>query len=565
MKKTMFRRLLGVAACAVMLVTLLTAPAAVNAEETVQGGYLHRANSYDWNDGYLKDVLVFASEDASASANTIMGDETFTWWYGLVLEYNVETGAFVVTVSDMDPSDGVNQAEAATLGSGRIAVIFHSGVADAQPGSFEYFTTHAEVGTEYYLVGDYDAIVASADSITDTYLTTEKPDAYWTNPNLVVPKTEPATETSAVGGHLHRANSYDWYTSYLQDIVVFASDNASASVNSIMGSDGSFEWQYGIVLEYNEEKGTFVVTLADMDTTDGVNAAEPATLGYGKLAVIFHSAVADAQPESFEYFTTHAEIGTEYYLVGDYDAILAASGALTTDMYLTTEKPETYWTKDGIIPTEPTPEPTPEIESHCGLLTRSNSYDWNNGYLKDIHVFASEDDEFSVSTMMGEGTFAWQYSLVLEYNEEKGTFVVIASDMDPTDGINECETMKLGYGKIAIIFHGDVKEKQAESFHYFTTHSEVGTEYYLVGDYETILMTYDKLADTSLTTEKPDSYWTKPEPTPTPDPTETPVPTPTQAPQATSANGVKPVVVAVVIVAVIAAAGVVFVVIKKRK
>lgn len=583
MKRKIFRKTLGLVACAVMLLGMLANPAErVRAAET--GGCINRANSYNYEGGYLTDIVAFASEDAGATIDTILPGETFAWQYGMVLEYNAANGTFAVVTSDMVSSDGVNAAAAATLGYGRLAVIFHGDVAGSQPESFEYFTTHAEVGTEYYLVGDYNELLTAADALSEAmYLTTEKPETYWTNPDAPV-ADEPVADTPAatdLGGCLHRANSYNYEGGYLTDMVVFASADTEASIETIMGAEGSFGWQYGLVFEYKEDKGCFVVTLSDMETGDGVNGAETAALSYGRLAVIFHGDVAGNQPDSFAYFTTHAEVGTEYYLVGDYDAILSSADVLN-GVYLTTEKPESYWTPSVAIELPeatpvpevtlaPTATPTPAIESSEGSVTRSNSYDWNMGWTKDIVAFVFDDEDSSVSTMMGEGTFAWQYGLILEYNEEKGTFTVIEADMDPTDGTNYVETTKLGYGKLAIIFHGDVAENQPDSFAFFTTHADPGTEYYLVGDYDNMVINYDKLKDTYFTTEKPENYWTKPEATPTPEPTATPVPTeaPTKAPvepviQEVKEDGINPIVIAVIIVAVAAAAGAAVVVVKKR-
>lgn len=159
-----------------------------------QKGILGRVNSYDWSaTGYANTVFSFVSSDETATASTILGQPvgTFAWWYAFVLEYNEDNGTFVVTVADT-LMDGVNAIETATLGYGKIAFMFHDGFKDTDADTFNYFLEKATVGTEFYLVGDYDVMGATWDVIADTYLTTEKPESYWTKP--VATPDEPVIE-----------------------------------------------------------------------------------------------------------------------------------------------------------------------------------------------------------------------------------------------------------------------------------------------------------------------------------------------------------------------------------
>ena len=149
-----------------------------------QKGILGRVNSYDWSaTGYANTVFSFVSSDETATASTLLGQPvgTFAWWYAFVLEYNEDNGTFVVTVADT-LMDGVNAIETATLGYGKLAFMFHDGFKDTDADTFNYFLEKATVGTEFYLVGDYDVMGATWDVIADTYLTTEKPEKYWTKP-----------------------------------------------------------------------------------------------------------------------------------------------------------------------------------------------------------------------------------------------------------------------------------------------------------------------------------------------------------------------------------------------
>ena len=577
MKRINVRRMLSLLACAFMIISTLGGPAvAAKADgteaETVVGGGLHWVNCYDWSgNGSSSGIYVFASADETASASTIIAQPagTFGWWYSLVLEYNEETGNYVVVVSDM-VMDGTNATETATLGTGKISIMFHGDALTTHADSCNYFLEHAEVGTEYQLVGDYEAMLVTAGALTDTYLVaveTEEP---------TVPEEPTVTEES---GYVHWANCYDWSgNGSASGIYVFASADETATASTIIAQPvGTFGWWYSLVLEYDEAKDAYVVVVSDMEM-DGNNATETATLGKGKISLMFHGDAMNNHADSCNFFMNHAAVGTEYKLTGDYDAIVATSGALTEVCFTATTT-----TGSGDTPAEPTPEPTqaptptpePLPESTIGYLTKSNAYNWLDDHLKQILVLTSDDPELEASAVLGQSSannvFGWWYGILLEYNEEKGVFVVTAADMNP-DGVCEMEAEKLGYGKMVILFYPDVKAKQLESYSYFLANAAIGTEHYLVGNYDDMIWVYDKLADTYLTTVKPETYWTKSDATPTPEPTATtapaePTPEPTQAPEpAVQDNpGMNPIVIAIIVVVVVAVAGVVLVVVKKRK
>ena len=73
-----------------------------------------------------------------------------------------------------------------------------------------------------------------------------------------------------------------------------------------------------------------------------------------------------------------------------------------------------------------------------GNLTAANSVDYQFGSFKDIIVFACSDATQNLLTLTGqdEATFAWWYNFVLEFNAEKGTWVVTKADMSMADGAN---------------------------------------------------------------------------------------------------------------------------------
>ena len=174
-----------------------------------------------------------------------------------------------------------------------------------------------------------------------------------------------------------------------------------------------------------------------------------------------------------------------------------------------------------------------QINAPKGYLNRTNSYDYDMGYTKDICVFASQNASDTVLTLtkQDEATFAWWYNFVLEYNAAKGKWIVTKADMQINNS-NECQTEPLGENKMVVMFHEDVANNQRESVEFFLQTVRVGQEYWLVGDSGSIVSGSDKLNGVYLTTENPNAT---PTPTPTPDVTPTPTPdiTPDQTPDAT--------------------------------
>ena len=199
-----------------------------------------------------------------------------------------------------------------------------------------------------------------------------------------------------------------------------------------------------------------------------------------------------------------------------------------------------------------------------GVLTAVNYVDYNFSAYNDIIVWATYDDTQTICTLTGqdEATFAWWYNFLLEYNEEKGTWVVTKADMTMADSANQCSTELLGEGKMVVMFHDLVTKTQQESYDFFLNTVEVGTEFYLGVHPDTVFEVYDLVDGVFLST--------------VPVEVEEPVVEDTTADteadttdDTTGADddkaGVNPIVIVAVVVVLLAIVGVVIVVVKRKK
>lgn len=214
-------------------------------------------------------------------------------------------------------------------------------------------------------------------------------------------------------------------------------------------------------------------------------------------------------------------------------------------------------------------------ETTQGNLTVANSVDYQFGSFNDIMVFATNDSTQNLLTLTGqnEDTFAWWYNFVLEYNSEKGTWVVTKADMTMADSANANCTEPLGEGKMYVMFHDNVTKTQQESYDFFLNTVEVGQEYYLSVDPSYIFDVYDWVEDAFLSTvpvdvkapetpsEEPSS---EPESEKPSEPSSEPTGTPSTPPTPDN-NQIDPLVIVAVVVVVIAVAGGVVIVIKRKK
>ena len=200
-----------------------------------------------------------------------------------------------------------------------------------------------------------------------------------------------------------------------------------------------------------------------------------------------------------------------------------------------------------------------------GVLTAANMYDWNFGAYNDIIVFMSYDDTQTLSTLTGQtegDSFAWFYNFLLEYNAEKGTWVVTKADMEMGDSANQLRNETLGEGKMVVMFHDLVTTKQQESYDFFMNTVEVGAEFYLGIHPDYIYDVYDYVDGAFLSTVPVEVEEPVVE-----DTTDTEADTTTGTDDKTddAKDGVNPIVIVAAVVVVLAIVGVVIVVAKRKK
>ena len=544
----------------------------------ITSGSLTYANGYDWSDSYCyqNQIFVYASSSSTATAASIHGNGTgfLGWQNGFVLEYNSTNGTWEVVLSDF-VADGTNEAESATLGSNRMAVIFHNEASVGQADSYEFFTTYAKVGAEFYLTGDISTLQSASGSISGVSLSinasedTTTPEEDTTTPSepeedTTVPEEDTTTPeedtttpsepeedtttpevTTTASGSLTYANGWDWSDDYCyqNQIFVYASSSSTATAASIHGNGTGFlGWQNGFVLEYNSTSGTWEVVISDF-VADGTNAAESATLGSNRIAVIFHNQASVGQADSYEFFTTYAKVGAEFTLTGSLSTLQSASGSISgvslslataNEDTTTPEEDTTTPEEDTTVPEEDTTTPsepeedttTPEVTTTAsGSLTYANGWDWSDDYCyqNQIFVYASSSSTATPASIHGNGTgfLGWQNGIVLEYNSTSGTWEVVISDF-VADGTNAAESATLGSNRMAVIFHNQASVGQADSYEFFTTYATLGAEFTLTGDISTLQSASGSISGVSLSYVVPEDDSTTEEDTTTPDDTTTP-------------------------------------------
>ena len=312
----------------------------IGSADDVQKGQLTYANGYDWTNG-ASNIYAYASSNAIATPATLNGQSVgfMGWWYGVVLEYSEESSTWKVVVSDFT-MDGTNQAESTTLGSNRIIISFHDTAATSHADSYNFFKQYAVVGAEFVLNGSYSTI-QNTGALSGVYFTVAPPNGQTPiepddSGNTGGSGDSGSTDTPSGGNDgdedsamLTYANAYAWTDSdpLANHIYVYASATSTATAASINGQTflGAL---YGIVLEYNSTSEKWKVVTTDFDPTDGVNAAESATLGSNRIAIIFHSNAQNGVPNSYSFLMNNATVGAEFYINKSITSLQGASGAI---------------------------------------------------------------------------------------------------------------------------------------------------------------------------------------------------------------------------------------------
>ena len=204
-----------------------------------------------------------------------------------------------------------------------------------------------------------------------------------------------------------------------------------------------------------------------------------------------------------------------------------------------------------------------------GVITCANMYDWNFGSYNDVQAFISLDDTQSLSTLTGQAdpaVFGWFYNALLEYNAEKGVWVVTNADLE-MDGINENCEVTLGEGKMVLMFHDNVTKTQEASFNFYKEVLVDGAELYLGVDPSVLYDVYDYVDGAFLSTVPVEVEAPATEDDTTADDTEADTTTGTEDDKEADADkaGVNPIVIVAIVVVVIAIVGIVIVVAKRKK
>ena len=143
----------------------------------------------------------------------------------------------------------------------------------------------------------------------------------------IIGQAEVETAPLTVTADLTYANKYDW-TNTTGQIYVFASSDATATPYSLHGQSSSFlGWWNGVVFDYNSANDTWEVT--EVCAADGTNEAESATLGDGRMVVVFSNQAKVSQTKAYNFFKNYAKVGEEFKLNVDIATLQSASREIT--------------------------------------------------------------------------------------------------------------------------------------------------------------------------------------------------------------------------------------------
>ena len=299
-----------------------------------------------------------------------------------------------------------------------------------------------------------------------------------------------AKADDAANGEINYINGYDW-TGSSTSIHAFASASAEASPASMCAQGDAFlDWFYGIVLERNADYN-YVVTAAQAGQAD--NTIDATTLGEGKIVIMFHGDAQAAHADSYNFFMS-LQVNDVLAASTYWEAIAATAGAPATAL---TFAPATAGSVGPKAPTK-------------GALDVVNGLGAESEIGTKIVLLAPNDANVTVTTMTAgtplEGLGYW-YSILLEKNATKGTWVVTSADLVAGDGVNSHATEPLGEGKMLVLIHDTVTDVESAAF--FKGNAQEGKEFYLVGE----LPATGNLSGVYLTTEAP-----APAPAPVPQP-----------------------------------------------
>ena len=141
------------------------------------------------------------------------------------------------------------------------------------------------------------------------------------------------------------ANMYDWNFGSYNDVIAFISLDETQTLSTLTGQadETVFGWFYNALLEYDEAKGAWVVTKADLEQ-DGVNANAATTLGEGKMVIMFHDNLAKSKQADLDFYKANLVDGKELYLGVHpsemYDVYDYVDGAFLSTVAVEVAEPE---------------------------------------------------------------------------------------------------------------------------------------------------------------------------------------------------------------------------------
>lgn len=288
-----------------------------------------------------------------------------------------------------------------------------------------------------------------------------------------------ANADEAAGGTVQYMNH--WWSDPTK-IVSYAADGSTIqAVEDIYYPDGGFPWYKAIVMDM-DNNGMYVVK--EIVPADGTNDKGSMELTEGRVVIMYHDTAADTASLAFY---NSLQVGDKLFASTSWENI---SGCSVVPVFTKAATKGALNVVNGF-------GRMAEVDGATAAL--------------DICVVATNDATQTVASVT-QGAINWYYSMVLEKDATKGTWVVKVVDLLP-DGTCACDNETLGENKLLVAIHDGVEDKESAGF-FFGTVKE-GQEYYLIGEIPAAEFSQAGTALTGvyLSVEKP----ADPEPTPNPE------------------------------------------------
>lgn len=335
MKRNSFKKLLALLTVLVMTLGVVAVPNTVALATWDSELQAYNCVNTWW--GGANNIVCYVAESGTVgemetSKGNHPGDTGFAYWKSIILELQ-DNGTYLV--KEIIPADGSNTKLDIALTTGRLVINYHADSATKQ--DWVAFYDSLKVGDALYADISYEAIAAVSEVATFTKATTQ--------------------------GAINVINGFGEYSedgNSAYDICALAVADANVTVGAAVESvnPGGLNWWYSMVLQYNAEKGTWVVKAADL-VADGICSIADEKLGEGIMVVGVHGGARDT--DSAAFYKGTAKVGQEYYLVGEIPATTPSlEGTRLNGVYFTTEKPAE---QEGTEPEDTNQEDTKQEET----------------------------------------------------------------------------------------------------------------------------------------------------------------------------------------------------------